>query len=97
MFQGFHSTLLRWFCGEEKGAPAKSIGRPSTSEEIRKLILQLAEENEWGNDRIQGELKKLGHKVSPATIKRILKENGFSTALYRPSHLPAYSGGPFGP
>jgi putative transposase len=47
------------------------------------LILQLAQENEWGYHRIQGELKKLGHKISPATVKRVLKEAGFPTAPKR--------------
>ena len=43
-----YSTFLRWLRGEEKGKPSKSLGRPPTPEETRKLILQLAQDNEWG-------------------------------------------------
>jgi putative transposase len=47
------------------------------------LVLQMAGENEWGYERIQGELKKLGYTISVTTIKRILKERGFPTAPKR--------------
>ena len=57
-------------------APVKR-GRRRTAEDIRKLIIKLAKENEWGYTRILGELRKLGIKsVSRNTVKAILKENG---------------------
>ena len=38
----------------------------------------MARDTGWGYKRILGELKKLRiHNISPATIARILKENGF--------------------
>ena len=54
--------------------------------EIRALILRMAKDNPtWGYCRIQGELKKLNHKVARSSIAKTLKDNGIPPSAERPS------------
>jgi putative transposase len=69
-------TLLRWHQAlvrrkwRQKPGPR---GRPSLRAEVRELVLRLARENpRWGHRRICGELAKLGFRVSPTSIRRLL-------------------------
>jgi len=80
-------TLIRW---HRKGFQlvwkwkSKPRGRPRIPGELRKLIVNMAEDNPtWGEERIAAELLlKVGIRVSPRTVRR---------------YMPARQGSPRGP
>ncbi len=69
-------TLLRWhraLVRRKWRQPSEGRGRPKLPAEVRELVLRLARENpRWGHRRICGELAKLGFRVSPTSIRRLL-------------------------
>jgi putative transposase len=78
------ATILRWhrrLVARKWTQPDRRGGRPPLDEHLVALILRLARENpRWGYRRIQGELKKLGVRVSATTIRTVLRGNGLGPA-----------------
>ncbi|MEU1784868.1 IS3 family transposase [Streptomyces sparsogenes] len=78
----WHRRLVGWQWRQRAVEP----GRPPLTEEIAALIQRLATENPtWGYVRIPGELRRLGHRVAPATIRRVLRRTGLPPAPQRAS------------
>jgi putative transposase len=70
---GWHYRLVRrkWTF-RQRGKP----GRLKISSELEALIVRLAKENpRWGYEKIQGELLKLGYKVSISSVRNTLKRH----------------------
>ncbi|WP_234365243.1 IS3 family transposase [Streptomyces sp. RTd22] len=79
-------TLLAWHerLVKQKWTQSPSTGWPPLREEIRDLIIRLGAENpRWGFRRVHGELRRLGLKVSPATVRRVLRAAGLGPAPRR--------------
>jgi len=69
-------TLLRWHrrLAAAKWRQPRPPGRAPVPDELVALIVRLARENtRWGVVRIQGELRRLGHRVAASTIRKILR------------------------
>ena len=79
-----HRTFQRWVAATKGGSSQKKTGRPKKSEEIRELVIKIANETGWGATRICGELKKLGCGViCRTTVQNILREHNLEPAPNR--------------
>jgi putative transposase len=81
------ATLLRWhreLVRRKWTYPPRKPGRPPTVRAERELVFRLARENpRWGYQRIAGELIKLGVRLSPSTVGRLLASAGLEPAPWR--------------
>jgi putative transposase len=81
------ATLLRWhreLVRRKWTYPQRKPGRPTTGRALRELVVRLARENpRWGYQRIAGELIKLGFRLSPSTVRRVLTSPGLEPAPRR--------------
>ncbi|HEY8855122.1 MAG TPA: integrase core domain-containing protein [Candidatus Dormibacteraeota bacterium] len=82
-------TLLRWHRELVRHKWAAYRRRPRRQpavpvSELHELILRIARENpRWGYRRIQGELRKLGHRCSHLTVRKVLRRHGLPPAPRR--------------
>jgi putative transposase len=77
---GWHRALVR----RKWRQPPGRRGRPPVPAEVRAVVLRLARESpRWGHRRIGGELARLGCRVSPTTIGRLLARAGLGPAPRR--------------
>ena len=77
---GWHRQLVRLKWTYRQRNPG---GRPRTDREIEQLVVRLARENDWGFERIEGELLKLGYTVSHETVGNILRRHHIPPAPER--------------
>ncbi|MGH9370289.1 MAG: integrase core domain-containing protein, partial [Vicinamibacterales bacterium] len=85
--------ILRWYrrlvAKKYDGSNMRRRGRPRTKPDIGALVVRIANENPtWGDTRIRGGLRILGHVVARNTIKAILKDHGIEPAPQRGTQTP---------
>ena len=87
-------TILRW---HQRLIAAKwtfknvPSPRAVARHQVRALVMRMAKENpSWGYERIVGEVKILGHRISSSNVARVLRENGIRPASDRPSSWSAF-------
>jgi transposase InsO family protein len=85
--------LLRWHqrMVTRKWTQPKAPGRPPLTGELADLIVKLARDNpRWGVVRIQGELRRLGHRIGAGTIRKILRSHRIPPPAVRDDRWRAF-------
>ncbi len=83
------ATVLRWHrrLVAERWTYPHRLGRPPIDPAVAALVEQMARDNPgWGYQRIQGELRRLGHRIGASTIRRILNRLGIPPTPLRRDH-----------
>jgi transposase InsO family protein len=86
-------TVLGWHrrMAAAKWSQPGPRGRPPIPDELAALIVRLARENRrWGVVRIQGELRRLGHRVAASTIRKILRAHHIPPPAHRDESWRAF-------
>ena len=81
-------TLLDWFrtlvVKKYDSSTKRKPGRPRTKQDIRELVIRLAQENPgWGYTKIRDALRGLKHDIARSTVASILEEEGIEPAPER--------------
>ena len=86
-------TLLRWHrrMAAARWRQPRPQGRPPIPDQLITLVLRLARENQrWGVVRIQGEPRRLGHRVAASTIRKILRAHRIPPPAHRDESWRAF-------
>jgi hypothetical protein len=86
-------TLLRWHhrMVTRKWTQPRSPGRPPLDDGLVELTVRLASENRtWGVVRIQGELRRPGHRIGAGTIRKILRSRRIPPPAARDDRWPVF-------
>lgn len=84
------TTLLAWHrhLVTKHWTQPRPPGHPPIPDELAALILRLAKDNPtWGFTRIQNELRRAGHPMATATVRRVLHTHGIPPAPQRADTL----------
>src|ERR1700748_3034800 len=85
-------TLLRWHrrLVTAKWRQPRPPGRPPVPDELVALVVRLARENTRGVVRIQGELRRLGHRIAASAIRKILRAHRVPPPAHRDESWRAF-------
>ena len=78
-----HDTLVKWWhdlnSKPEKSKDTKKVGRPPITDDLKDFIFILKVTNmSFGYKKLSGELLKMGLKISPSSVRNILKNLPFN-------------------